>query len=400
MIIPGILEKTLDNIKREVAAVDKVAELIQIDVCDGEFTPDKTFLAVERLEEIDTKADFELHLMVENPTKFFSKKISKVTRVVIHVESENAMKAVDEAKSLGYEVGISANPKTEIDALAPFMGKVDFVQFMTVVPGAQGQEFVTSVLDKITIFRQTAPKVIVQADGGIDEDTLGEVIEAGATNAVIGSQIFQSPAESFAAFEKKAKMSREQGHFVRHKIKKIAFLGGAGWDENEEVYKQAFETAKLLAENGYEIVNGGGPGIMRASTEGAHAGGARALAISYYPAYKHRNYEGVDPENKFDEEIVTMDYFDRTKVMLQNSDVHIVFKGATGTVSEFGMTWANSRIHEGHGKPIILFGAFWEHIVEEFDTHMGMRSGERGLLKIVETPEEVLEYIKGLDPQA
>jgi predicted Rossmann-fold nucleotide-binding protein len=82
--------------------------------------------------------------------------------------------------------------------------------------------------------------------------------------------------------------------------------------------------------------------------------------------------------------------------MLQNSDVHLIFKGATGTISEFGMSWANSRIHEGHSKPILLYGDFWHHIIREFTAHMSMRPGENELLKVVTSPEEVLRFLKGL----
>ena len=183
------------------------------------------------------------------------------------------------------------------------------------------------------------------------------------------------------------------GHHPDNEVHRIAFLGGADWSEDSEVYKAAFETAKLLAQDGYENINGGGPGVMRAATKGAHSGGGKALAVVYIPAYKHKNYEGVDPENDYDEEIVTLDYFDRTKVMLQNSDVHVIFRGGTGTISEFGMTWASSRIHQGHHKPIVLFGKFWEHIVKEFKTHMNMREGELELIKICTKPEEVVEYV-------
>lgn len=181
------------------------------------------------------------------------------------------------------------------------------------------------------------------------------------------------------------------------KIRRIAFLGSASVKPDEQTFKDAYKTAKILAKSGYEIINGGGPGVMRASTLGAKAGGGSVMAITYYPRTRHKNFEGVDPKNKFDEEISTGDYFDRTKVMLQNADIHIIFKGATGTISEFGMSWASSRIHEGHHKPIILFGRFWEHVIEEFQQHMLMRPGEVELLKICETPEEVLEYIKSLE---
>lgn len=187
-------------------------------------------------------------------------------------------------------------------------------------------------------------------------------------------------------------------HTAKHKkIKRIAFLGGASIKPEDQPYKDAYEVAKTLVENGYQVMNGGGPGIMRASTEGAKAAGGNVIAVTYHPAMKHKNYEGTDPENHFDDEILTIDYFDRTKVMLQNTDVHIVFRGGTGTISEFGMSWASSRIHEGHHKPIILFGKFWHHIIAEFQDHMLMREGEVELLKICESPKEVLDYIASIE---
>ena len=176
-------------------------------------------------------------------------------------------------------------------------------------------------------------------------------------------------------------------------MKKIAFLGGSAWKEEDQPYKDAYDTAKLLAECGYEIVNGGGSGVMRASTLGAKTVQGKVLAITYHPSKKKENYEGVDKGNPFDEEIITLSYFDRTKVMLQNTDAHIVFNGSTGTISEFGMTWASSRIHEGEHKPIILLGEFWQDFLDVIKKTMYMRPGEVELLKICTKPEEVLEYL-------
>jgi hypothetical protein len=182
-----------------------------------------------------------------------------------------------------------------------------------------------------------------------------------------------------------------------NKIKKICFLGGATWKPDSDAYKQAFETAELLAQNGYEIVNGGGPGVMKASTEGAKAGGGQTLAVSYYPNKPKRHYEGKDPLNLTDEEIVTLDYFDRTKVMLQNSDVHLIFNGSIGTLSELGMTWISSWIHEPNRKPIIMFGQFWTAILDTMQQYMQITNEERSMLKVCESPQEVLDYIKSLD---
>lgn len=181
------------------------------------------------------------------------------------------------------------------------------------------------------------------------------------------------------------------------KISRVAFLGGSQWQTTDQAFKDAYETAKLLAQHGYEIVNGGGPGVMRAATLGAHDGGARTLAITYHPNKIKLHYEGGDPQNKFDEEIITLDYFARTKVMLENSDVHIIFNGSIGTLSEFGMTWILSWIHEPDSKPIILFGDFWQKLLDVIKNDMLIKHEEDKLLKICNTPQEVLDYIKSLE---
>jgi hypothetical protein len=181
------------------------------------------------------------------------------------------------------------------------------------------------------------------------------------------------------------------------KITKICFLGGAAWQPESDVYTQAYDTAKLLAQNGYEIVNGGGPGVMRASTQGSKSVGGQTLAVAYYPNKPKRHYEGRDSLNRTDEEIVTLDYFDRTKVMLQNSDVHIVFNGSLGTLSELGMTWMSSWIHEPDHKPIIMYGKFWADVLDVLQKNMLITNEERGMLKVCNSPQEVLDYIKSLE---
>ncbi len=181
------------------------------------------------------------------------------------------------------------------------------------------------------------------------------------------------------------------------KFKKIAFLGGAAWTEDDQTYKDSYEVAKLLAEHGYDIVNGGGPGVMRAATKGAKDGGGKTLIITYHPNKPKRHYEGVDLQNNADSEIYTLDYFDRTKLLLQNTDVHIVFKGSLGTLSEFGMSWISSWIHEPDNKPIILFGDFWNEILEVFAKNLKIIGNERDLVKVLNTPEEVLKYLTKLE---
>jgi uncharacterized protein (TIGR00725 family) len=180
------------------------------------------------------------------------------------------------------------------------------------------------------------------------------------------------------------------------KYKSIAFLGGADFKPGDQTYIEASNTAKQLAQLGLIIYNGGGPGVMRASTEGAKSVGGRVIGVTYHPSVPHSHFEGRDPENHFDEEIVTSDYFDRTKQLLILSDIHIIFRGGTGTISEFGMTWASSRIRTGEERPIILFGEFWKTLIDSFKKYMYMRPGEFRLYNIVRSTEEAVKEVKHL----
>lgn len=402
MIIPAILESSFDEIVRKLKIINEDAAQIQIDVVDKEFTNHETFMDIGKLDNIEISSDLELDLMVRNPISFLEKRIKKVTKVCFNIEFfEYVDEFIERAKKLGYKVGLSLNPETELFKLNNYLTKVDYIQFLTIKPGKQGNEFIPAVLKKIAQFRDLKTNLPIQVDGGVSEENLKSIIEAGADDVVVGSHIWtqKDPVQEYAILSKMFVGIQKEMESIKNKItiKKIAFLGGAAWKPTEAVYKLARETAGLLAENGYEIVNGGGPGVMKAATQGAHDKGGRSLAITYHPNKIKRHYEGVDYENHFDEEVITLDYFDRTKVMLQNSDVHVIFSGSIGTLSEFGMTWVSSWIHEGHNKPIILVGGFWHEIIAVIKKTMILDQGEEKLLKVCVTSKEILDYVRGLD---
>jgi ribulose-phosphate 3-epimerase len=397
MIIPGIFEKDFEKAYAKIKTVEPLAEFAQIDIADGKLVNGKTFTNLKPLKDLSLKTKIEVHLMVKNPATFLKEKISAVHRVSAQVEGENIDAFIKKSKELGYETGLSLNPGTEIKVIEKYLPRIDYVQFMTVAPGGQGRSFEPQVLEKIEDFRVKNPRIRIQADGGINENNIRKVLKAGVNDVVIGSAIFdmKQPALSTSPIvgaSRNALTINQNGK----KIKRIAFLGGAAWKPEDKTFKDAYETAKLLALEGYSIINGGGPGVMRAATLGAHDAGTRALAITYHPNKPKRHYEGVDLENTFDDEIITLDYFDRTKVMLQTSDVHIVFKGSIGTLSELGMTWISSWIHEPNNKPIILFGDFWNNFLEAIRQSFLLKKGEDKLMKVCTTPEEVLDFIKQL----
>lgn len=193
--------------------------------------------------------------------------------------------------------------------------------------------------------------------------------------------------------------------FSKHKkiekartIEQIAIFGSSHAKPDSPVSKQAFEVCECLAEAGYTIVNGGGPGVMRASTLGAKAGRGKVIGVTLNPK-DIVNFEGRDPENIMDVEIKTSTYVERTLTLMKEGQVYIVFKGGTGTISEFGMAWGLARLYFGHHKPLILYGKFWKNIINTFKDNMMIVPEELKVYKIVSSPEEVLKAINDFEKE-
>ena len=175
-------------------------------------------------------------------------------------------------------------------------------------------------------------------------------------------------------------------------IKNIAFFGDSAVSESNPVYKDAFEVAKELAAAGYAIVNGGGPGVMDASTQGAEAANGETLAITFSPK-DAPGFEGRYLKNVTDREIKTSNYIERMFKLLEHGDLFIVFKGGTGTISEFGTVWVLAKLYYGHHKPFILFGKFWHSIIAVLKKNLNLGKEELDVITIVERREKVLPAI-------
>ena len=182
-------------------------------------------------------------------------------------------------------------------------------------------------------------------------------------------------------------------HLPKPLVKNIAFFGDSQVPETDPTYQSAFRVAKNLAENGYTIVNGGGPGVMNAATQGAEAGGGKTIAVTFDPK-DAPGFEGRYIRNVVDKEIKTTNYIERMFKLMEEADTFVIFRGGTGTISEFGTAWVLARLYYGHHKPFVLYGDFWHEIVTVLMKHMKMRGTERKVFKIVTTPQEVLEAVK------
>jgi uncharacterized protein (TIGR00730 family) len=179
-------------------------------------------------------------------------------------------------------------------------------------------------------------------------------------------------------------------------IKQISYFGFADANQNDPLYQEAFECAKYLTSKGLMAINGGGPGTMRAVSEGAKAAGGTVIGVTFYPK-DITNFEGRDPENPLDEEFKTANYLERTLKLLELGDAYVVFRGGTGTISEFGMAWGMARLYFGHHKPLILYGEYWNNIVRAFIENMRIREEDLKVYKVVNTPEEAYQALEGFE---
>lgn len=180
------------------------------------------------------------------------------------------------------------------------------------------------------------------------------------------------------------------------KIIRVAFFGDADIKPNSGTYKDAYNTAKLLAENGYIVVNGGGPGIMGAATTGAIAGGGKVELVVMDPKKVPNNYEGIDDANlKYSSKTYyEKSYPDRLNKLVQIADAFVVFKGGTGTLSEVGLIWETAKFEYGHHEPVIFFGKDWRQIIDLLEKNMNYQGIEKRVVTVVDTPQEVLQILK------
>ncbi|MCX6704046.1 MAG: LOG family protein [Candidatus Woesebacteria bacterium] len=188
-------------------------------------------------------------------------------------------------------------------------------------------------------------------------------------------------------------MDEKSKYAGKHFIKNVAFFGDANISETDETYKAAFDVAEVLAKAGYVIVDGGGPGVMQAATSGAVKGGGKTVSVTFDPV-NAPGYEGKYIGNVTDTEVVTTNYIERMFKLIEYGDIFIIFKGGSGTISEFGAAWVLAKLYYGHHKPFILYGDFWAEIIDVFRRNMNIDSKEYSVFEICRSKEEVLRTIQ------
>jgi ribulose-phosphate 3-epimerase len=173
------------------------ARIFHFDVGDGHFIEPVTIgpIVLQSIAPMihDGGGRLDCHLMVSNPERHF-RQIAAAggDSVTFHIEaSQEPWNTITQARSEGLEVGVSFNPETAVEEAVGASLGADLVLCMSIHPGYSGQEFLPESLDRIRALReQLHERVAVQVDGGITQDNVGDVYDAGAELIVAGSSIF------------------------------------------------------------------------------------------------------------------------------------------------------------------------------------------------------------------
>jgi ribulose-phosphate 3-epimerase len=207
-IAPSILAadfSRLGELVREVEAGG--ADRIHVDVMDGHFVPNLSMgaVVVQGLRRV-TRLPLEVHLMVEDPSRFLDGFVAAgADTLIIHLEVvEDPRPLLQHIRhGLGKKAGLAFNPNVPIDRVAPHLKDTDLALCMTVFPGFGGQAYIPESTERIRQLRGMItshhPECELEVDGGINARTVPIVSAAGANVLVIGTGVFAAPVGPSAA---------------------------------------------------------------------------------------------------------------------------------------------------------------------------------------------------------
>lgn len=201
LVAPSILSADFGNLSQDVKAIcDGGCDYVHVDVMDGHFVPNLTIgpVVVEAVKKASTKP-LDIHLMVEN-NNFFIDLFAPIEPEFIsfHIESErHANRVANKIRELNIRPAVVLNPHTQIDSIEYLLQDVDMVLLMSVNPGFGGQKFIPSVVERASrlkeLIEKRNPKCLIEVDGGVNNQNVELLKNAGVDIVVAGSYVYKHP---------------------------------------------------------------------------------------------------------------------------------------------------------------------------------------------------------------
>jgi ribulose-phosphate 3-epimerase len=217
-VIPTVFSRDKKQFGYRWKKVKTLTEQTHIDVMDGKFVSGRSIALKSMPSFRRFSGVVEIHLMVSRPEEYFEEVKKKgAVQVIVHIESLRGSKRTEEvihrAAVSGLGVFLALHAETPVQRILPWLDEIDGVSFMGIHAGKEGQGFRKSVLEKIEAVRGLAPGLMLQVDGGVDEESAFLIGLSGADAICSGS--FVGDADDPAGAVKVLEEAFEEGRRER-----------------------------------------------------------------------------------------------------------------------------------------------------------------------------------------
>lgn len=200
LVAPSILASDFGNLQRDIEMLNRSeADWIHVDVMDGMFVPNISFgfPVMEAVKKHATKP-LDVHLMIVEPDRYIKEFAEKgANSITVHFEAcTHLHRTVQRIKELGCRAGVAINPHTPVAFLNDIIEDLDLVLIMSVNPGFGGQKFIANTYKKLHDLKALSASrnanLYVEVDGGVAEQNVKQLIDAGANVFVAGNSVFSA----------------------------------------------------------------------------------------------------------------------------------------------------------------------------------------------------------------